>query len=124
MRRRMAILASAMLAFSIAFAPGAPAAAPKPKPKPEAGPALKSASAIVVDAKTGDVIYEHDAGAVAPIASVTKLMTALVVLDAEQPLDEIIEIKASDRWKGKGAFSHLPTGAKLSRGDLLRLALM
>jgi len=88
------------------------------------GPGIRSASALVVDAKSGEVIFEHDAGSVSPIASVTKLMTALVVLDAQQPLDEVIQIKATDRWKGKGAFSHLPTGAKLTRGDLLRLALM
>ena len=51
-------------------------------------------------------------------------MTALVVLDGQQSLDEVIKITADDRWKGKGAFSHLPIGAKLTRGDLLRLALM
>ncbi|HEV7609857.1 MAG TPA: D-alanyl-D-alanine endopeptidase [Steroidobacteraceae bacterium] len=89
-----------------------------------AGPAIRSAAALVVDAKTGEVLFERDAGVVTPIASVTKLMTALVVLEGQQPLDEVIEIKAADRWKGKGAFSHLPTGAKLSRADLLRLALM
>ena len=94
------------------------------KAKTGIGPGLKSAAALVVDAKSGEVIFEHDAGAITPIASVTKLMTALVVIDAQQPLGEIIEIKASDRWKGKGAFSHLPNGAKLTRGDLLRLALM
>ena len=43
-----------------------------------------------------------------PIASLTKLMTALVVFDAQQSLDEVIKITAEDRWKGKGAFSHLP----------------
>jgi D-alanyl-D-alanine endopeptidase (penicillin-binding protein 7) len=90
------------------------------KTKPE----VRSISALVVDAKSGDVIFEQDAKLVAPIASVTKLMTALVVLDGQQPLDEVIKITADDRWKGKGAFSHLPTGAKLTRGDLLRLALM
>ena len=51
-------------------------------------------------------------------------MTALVVVDGHQPLDEVIEITAADRWKGKGALSRLPIGAKLTRGDLLRLALM
>ena len=61
---------------------------------------------------------------VTPIASITKLMTALVVVDGKQPLDEVIEITAADRWKGKGAFSRLPIGTKLTRGDLLRLALM
>jgi D-alanyl-D-alanine endopeptidase (penicillin-binding protein 7) len=51
-------------------------------------------------------------------------MTALVVLDGQQPLDEKIEITADDRWLGKGAHSRLPVGAKLTRGDLLKLALM
>ena len=88
------------------------------------GPGVKSAAALVVDANNGEVIFEHDAGVVTPIASLTKLMTALVVLDGQQPLDEVIKITSDDRWKGKGAFSHIPNGAKLTRGDLLRLALM
>jgi D-alanyl-D-alanine endopeptidase (penicillin-binding protein 7) len=88
------------------------------------GPGVKSASALIVDGNNGEVIYELKPGTVTPIASVTKLMTALVVLDGQQPLDEVITITAADRWKGKGAFSHLPNGAKLTRGDLLRLALM
>jgi D-alanyl-D-alanine endopeptidase (penicillin-binding protein 7) len=91
---------------------------------PAAGPGIKSASALVVDANNGEVIFEQGAGTITPIASVTKLMTALVVLDALQPLDEVIKITADDRWKGKGAFSHLPNGTKLTRGELLRLALM
>ena len=70
------------------------------------------------------MIFERQPKLVTPIASITKLMTALVVLDGQQPLDEVIKITAEDRWKGKGAFSHLPNGAKLTRGDLLRLALM
>jgi len=83
-----------------------------------------SANALIVDANSGDVIYERDAGRPVPIASITKLMTALVVLDGQQPLDEVIVITADDKWKGKGAFSRLPVGAKLTRGDLLKLALM
>jgi len=79
---------------------------------------------MVVDATTGDVLFQRDARLVTPIASVTKLMTALVVLDAQQPLDQVIEITADDCWKGKGAFSRIPVGAKLTRGDLMRLALM
>ena len=85
---------------------------------------MRSAAALVVDANNGTVIFERGAGVVTPIASITKLMTALVVLDGQQPLDEVIKITADDRWKGKGAFSHMPVGAKLTRGDLLRLALM
>ena len=88
------------------------------------GPEVKSASALIVDGNNGEVIFAQKAGVVTPIASVTKLMTALVVLDGQQPLDEVIVITAADHWKGKGAFSHIPTGAKLTRGDLLRLALM
>ena len=88
------------------------------------GPEVKSASALIVDGNNGEVIFEQKAGVVTPIASITKLMTALVVLDGQQPLDEVIVITAADRWKGKGAFSHIPNGAKLTRGDLLRLALM
>jgi D-alanyl-D-alanine endopeptidase (penicillin-binding protein 7) len=87
-------------------------------------PEIRSAAALVVDATSGEVLFERKAGLITPIASVTKLMTALVVLDGLQPLDEVIVISAADRWKGKGAFSHLPNGAKLTRGDLLRLALM
>jgi len=88
------------------------------------GPGVRSASALVVDTTNGEVIFEQKATTVAPIASVTKLMTALVVLDGHQPLDEVIKITADDRWKGKGAYSHIPVGAKITRGDLLRLALM
>jgi serine-type D-Ala-D-Ala endopeptidase (penicillin-binding protein 7) len=88
------------------------------------GPEIRSAAAMVVDATTGDVLFQRDARLVTPIASVTKLMTALVVVDGKQPLDEVIEITTDDRWQGKGAFSRIPIGAKLTRGDLLRLALM
>jgi D-alanyl-D-alanine endopeptidase (penicillin-binding protein 7) len=87
-------------------------------------PEVRSAIALITDAKSGEVLYELKGTTVVPIASITKLMTALVVLDAQQPLDEIIEITAADRWKGKGAHSRLPIGAKVTRADLLRLALM
>jgi D-alanyl-D-alanine endopeptidase (penicillin-binding protein 7) len=121
--RRIVLLIAAAAALA-SWGQAANAAGQKAKAQAEIGPGLKSAAALVVDGKSGDVIFEHDADAVSPIASLTKLMTALVVIDAQQPLDEVITIKATDRWKGKGAFSHIPTGAKLTRGDLLRLALM
>jgi len=92
--------------------------------KASVGPGVKSVSALIVDGNNGEVIFEQKARTVTPIASVTKLMTALVVIDGQQPLDEVIKITADDRWKGKGAFSHIPNGTKLTRGDLLRLALM
>ena len=88
------------------------------------GPGVRSAFALVVDAESGAVVFEQDAGRVAPIASITKLMTALVVLDGKQPLDEVITLTNADRWKGKGAHSRIPVGARITRADLLRLALM
>lgn len=87
-------------------------------------PEVRSAAAMVVDGENGTVLFERDPAHVAPIASITKLMTALVVLDGQQPLDEKIEITHADVWKGKGAFSRLPVGAKLTREELLKLALM
>jgi D-alanyl-D-alanine endopeptidase (penicillin-binding protein 7) len=112
------VIAGAMLAFGFGItASAADSTAPH-------GPAVRSANALIVDSKTGEVIYEQDAGHVAPIASITKLMTALVVLDGQQPLDEVIKVTNEDVWKGKGAFSHIPVGAQLTRADLLRLALM
>jgi len=59
-----------------------------------------------------------------PIASITKLMTALVVLDADQPLDEMIELSVADRRLERSSASRLAIGNKLSRSDLLHLALM
>jgi D-alanyl-D-alanine endopeptidase (penicillin-binding protein 7) len=118
--RVKAILTSVLFALLAGFGLRAEAAGSKAAP----GPELKSAAALITDASNGEVLYERDAGRVAPIASITKLMTALVVLDGQQPLDEKIEITNADRWSGKGAFSRLPVGAKISRGDLLKLALM
>ena len=89
-----------------------------------ADPGLRSAAAVIVDARNGGVLYERKPALVGPIASITKLMLALVVLEGKQPLDEVIEITKEDRWTGKGAFSRLPIGAKVTRSDLLLLALM
>jgi len=119
-RSAKAIFASAMLVFMVGSGLKANAAGVKAT----TGPEIRSAAVLVADANNGEVIFERDAGRVAPIASITKLMTALVVLDGQQPLDEKVEITNDDRWKGKGAHSRLPVGAKLTRGDLLRLALM
>ncbi len=113
-------MAIAMIASLLGFGLHANAAAGNAAPRPE----VKSAAALIVDATSGEVLFERQPKLVTPIASITKLMTALVVLDGLQPLDEVITIKADDRWKGKGAFSHIPNGTKLTRGELLRLALM
>lgn len=87
-------------------------------------PALRSSSALVVDENTSTVLLSKQAEAVIPIASITKLMTALVVLEAGQPTDELIKLTREDRETGRGGHSRLPTGASFSRGDLMHLALM
>jgi serine-type D-Ala-D-Ala endopeptidase (penicillin-binding protein 7) len=87
-------------------------------------PGLQSSSALVMDEKSSAVLYARHADVAMPIASITKLMTALVVLDANQPLDEMIEITNDDVAVGKGAVSRLAVGTTLSRGDLIHLALM
>ncbi|MDE2360792.1 MAG: serine hydrolase, partial [Betaproteobacteria bacterium] len=85
---------------------------------------LGSANALVIDAESDRPIYAKAADDVTPIASVTKLMTAMVVLDANQPMDAPIEIDKDDIDYLKGSHSRLGMGATLSRREMLRLALM
>ena len=83
-----------------------------------------SQSVLVVEDDTGKILLEKNADAVVPIASLTKLMTAMVVLDAKQDMDELIEIDRSDVDTFKHSSSRVPVGAKISRRDVLHLALM
>ena len=85
---------------------------------------LKSNSALVLDQAGQRVLYAKNDDSVVPIASITKLMTALVVLDSGQPLDEPIKIQKEDRDRLKGTRSRLSVGMTVARDDLLRLALM
>ncbi len=87
-------------------------------------PQLKSSSVLIIDKSDSSVLYSRHPNVAMPIASITKLMTALVVLDAKQPLEESIQITNADRDIPKGAFSRLAVGTTLSRGDLMHLALM
>ena len=66
-------------------------------------PGLKSAAAYVVDRGDSSVWYSRNASVASPIASITKLMTALVVADAQQPFDEVLQVTPEDRALGKGA---------------------
>ena len=84
---------------------------------------LKSASALVVDIYGNDV-YSKDANNARPIASITKLMTAMVTLDAKLPLDQKITITKQDRDTIRGTGSRLKYGATLTRKEMLSLALM
>ena len=85
---------------------------------------LKSSVALVIDQDTDEVLFSKNSDAVLPIASITKLMTAMVVLQAAQPLDEELSITQDDVDTEKGSGSRLAVGTRLSRGEMLHLALM
>ncbi|RJG25879.1 serine hydrolase [Massilia cavernae] len=83
-----------------------------------------SQSVLVVEDGTGKVLLEKNADRVVSIASLTKLMTAMVVLDANQDMDELIAIDRRDVDTLKHSTSRVPVGAKITRRDVLHLALM
>ena len=83
-----------------------------------------SQSVLVVEDQTGKVLFEKNSTQVAPIASLTKLMTAMVVLDAHQDMNEPIEIEKQDVDMLKHSASRVPVGATIPRRDVLQLALM
>jgi D-alanyl-D-alanine endopeptidase (penicillin-binding protein 7) len=85
---------------------------------------LRSAAALVQDATTGEEVINKNADSVTPIASITKLMTAMVIIDRGLDLDARIVVSREDvDWK-KGTRSRLQPGAILTRDELLNLALM
>ena len=83
-----------------------------------------SQSVLVVEDGTGKVLLEKNANQVVSIASLTKLMTAMVVLDAEQDMHELIAIEQRDVDVVKHSTSRVPVGSRISRADVLQLALM
>jgi serine-type D-Ala-D-Ala endopeptidase (penicillin-binding protein 7) len=85
---------------------------------------LASSKALIINQNTGEVIYAKNTNQSAPIASITKLMTAMVMLDAKQSLDDEIYVSDEDVDYLKGTGSRLSVGSKLSRSDMLQLALM
>lgn len=89
----------------------------------EGSPDLRSASALVIDAE-GNVIYGKDANAIRPIASITKLMTAMVILDSDLNLEERITVTKEDRDLVQLTGSRLEYGATLSRREMILLAIM
>jgi len=93
---------------------------------PDAGvrtPKLRSAMVLVVDQDTDEVLFEKNSAHVSSIASITKLMTAMVTLDAQLPLDEELEVTSEDRTNG-WAGARLRPGTRLTREQALHLALM
>lgn len=85
---------------------------------------LKSSVAFVLDTETNEVLLNKNSKAVLPIASITKLMTGLVVTEANLPLDETLSITQEDVDTEKGSSSRLRPGTQLTRGEMLHLALM
>lgn len=85
---------------------------------------LASGSALLVDLNTSEVLYSSNPDLVVPIASVTKLMTAMVVLDAKLPLDERLPITIRDAKEMQGVYSRVRIGSEISRREMLLLTLM
>jgi serine-type D-Ala-D-Ala endopeptidase (penicillin-binding protein 7) len=115
MTRRLLVV---FAVFASSLATAAPAVLDAGKLK------LLSANAVVIDPADGQVVYAKAANEVTPIASLTKLMTAMVVLDGAQPLDEALAIDMGDFDFLKGSHSRLRMGSTLSRDEMLKLALM
>ena len=88
------------------------------------GPNLLSSAALILDARSGESIYAKNANTVTPIASITKLMTAMVVIDAQQNPDELLSVDLDDLDYLKASRSRLSIGSELSRREMLQLALM
>ena len=85
---------------------------------------LRSASALVLDAQTGEIVFNKNSDAITPIASITKLMTAMVILDRGLDLEQRVVLSREDIDAIKGTRSRLRTGSVLTRDELLLLALM
>ena len=89
-----------------------------------AGGDLRSYAVLVVDRDTGEALVSKNADVVVPIASLTKLMTALVVLEAHPDMDETLEVTSDDLDREKHTYSRLGVGTRLPRSSMLLLALM
>ncbi|QBH96711.1 D-alanyl-D-alanine endopeptidase [Limnobaculum zhutongyuii] len=87
-------------------------------------PEIASGSALVIDMKNRQVIYSAAPNKVVPIASITKLMTAMVVLDKQLPLSEVIPVTINQTHELEGVYSRVKVGSEISREDMLLLALM
>ena len=85
---------------------------------------LKSSVALVMDQDTREVLFRKNDSAVLPIASITKLMTGMIISEARLPMDEMITITQDDVDTEKGSSSRLKVGTTLTRGELMHLSLM
>jgi len=121
---RMIDLMALALCLLPVLVPVDASAAPRDTAPPQTRPDLRSNAFYILDEADSSVLAARHEHVPVPIASITKLMTALVVLDAGQSADEVLGITADDVRGTAGSASRLAPGARLSRGDLLHLALM
>ena len=121
---RMIGFASLAACLLPVLAPADASAAPQGKAPQAARPDLRSNAFYILDEADSSVLAARREHVPVPIASITKLMTALVVLEAGQQSDEILAITSDDVRGTAGSGSRLAPGARLSRGDMLHLALM
>ena len=128
MHRRLHPLERTVVAFALFFvfalAYGFAQAQDARAQKAEKAVFLRSSSAMVLDAHTGEVMIDKNADAVVPIASITKLMMAMVILDRDLDLDQRVVLSREDADRRKGSTSRLNSGGSLKRGELLLLSLM
>lgn len=120
----MARVRGGLKALLVVFATVSLHAVPMQVSAAESALNLKSSAALILDEQTGEVLYGKNAGAIVPIASITKLMTAMVVLDANLNPDEHLTVTNDDVDFLRGSSSRLAVGVSLSRDEMLRLALM
>src|SRR4051812_349540 len=113
-----------VLALSIGFAQAAPAGNDGARVQKVKVIQLRSSSVLVQDADTGEIVFTKNSEAIVPIASITKLMTAMVTIDRGLDLEDRIVLSREDVDTRKGSRSRLKTGGVLTRGELLLVALM
>ena len=122
---RISLLSLALfVAAPAAVTPALAAPAALSNLAPIAQPQIASGSAMIVDLETNKVLFSSHPNRVRPIASITKLMTAMVVLDAKLPLDELLSVDISHTAEMRGVFSRVKLNSEISRRDMLLLALM
>jgi len=117
-------VAALVLGALVSLSSSSTAVADSAPPKPRTGPEIRSNAFYILDQDDARVLAARNEKVAAPIASITKLMTALVVLEAGQAMDQTIAITKEDVRGTPGSGSRLAPGARLSRADLMHLALM
>ncbi|EOV8958634.1 D-alanyl-D-alanine endopeptidase [Cronobacter turicensis] len=121
---RLSLLSLALLLAAPLSTPALAAAKAAVSPVAAAEPQIASGSAMIVDLRTNEVLFSSHPDLVRPIASITKVMTAMVVLDASLPLDEMLTVDISHTPEMKGIYSRVRLNSQISRKNMLLLALM